>query len=354
MSLPLGGIQGVSWQGALIPQPIRLCTPIDPAWGPKEVRIDIPWTQQPYSASNSNRNVGVSVNLANQQVKTPLEAVRFVKIDNSFNDVPVYLQFADTLDAVTCPANAVVGIPVMSNVLDFKIYGTGFFTGRAPVTSIFLSNAPQDAYYIPGTGAYRVNGGLTDIRAFTQNAGANITAMDYGQVLGARLLVLMFGGERAAAGAFPISGVAFDTTAATIVAPAIASSVFTGCAYARVDAGATGSVNITSTNSLNGLFASLYALYDCSQFTPLGTDFDVDVSLFERCVVTVPTIPGSFSTFIGADNSTVPAYGSGPPFDATISNGTTGVASAHFSADIPANISSFMSSCWAASAATFI
>lgn len=299
MSLSLGTLQALNWRGQLFALPIALCTPLDKAWGPKEVRIDIPWTQAPYLASLDNRNIRINVNLANQQVKTPLDAVRFVKIDNSFNDVAVYLQFSDSQDGIICPANSIVGVPVMSNVLDFSIAGFNFFTGKTPVTSVFLSNAPQDAYFIPGTGQYKVTGALLDAAVNNTNAAVyNFPNVKLGRAFATRKLVALVAAWPPAAppalNSIVINGV---TCPALVSAAGSLAQGRVGIGIANVPTGVTGTVTVTFAGAMNNCFMSLYAFDGVSSASFFDTNSDDQAIAGTATIVGLNTIPGAVSVW---------------------------------------------------------
>lgn len=317
MSINLGTVGGVTYQGSIVGLPIELCTPIA-AMGPRIIRFDIPWSDAPYNASFNNRNVGVTINLANQQVVTPLEAVRSIKIDNTFNNVPVYVQFSDTLDAIACPGNAVITVPVLSRSLVMKIYGTGFFSGRSLRTSIFLSNAPQPAYYVPDATRSQIVGGLTDF-PYLGGVAANLftfLGVRLGQAYTDRLLVFSLAGERTAAGGNPVLSMRLDG-----VTIPVRDYIINGLSFAGVHSifwpnNTTGTLEVISTgNSCNTIGVGIYSLSGATDDVPFSTSVENAPSFTgPMCAIGIMAIPGSYTVFSGYNQNApvaLDSYGDG-------------------------------------------
>lgn len=129
-------------------QAIKSCTPIDKAFGPRVVRLDIDWLT--YGASSANQQIGVNFNLQNQQnPQTGLDAIRSVYIDNTFSPVPVYVLFQDSLHAIVCPAYGTVIAPCFTNLQQGTVFAEGFLTGQVPQTRFHFMNIEKEMAYIP-------------------------------------------------------------------------------------------------------------------------------------------------------------------------------------------------------------
>lgn len=317
MSLNLSTIPALPFPSKLYSTAIRLCTPFgDPPnysgkIGPRTVRLDIPWTDAPYSGSLSNRDVGVAVNLADVRLNLTLDAIRFVKIDNSFNDAPVYFQMADSLDAITCPANAIVGVQVMSNVLQFTVYATGLFSGRTLQTSVFVSNAPQDPFYVPDSNRYTIIGSLVDTRYSTGIVvGANnFIGVKVGPQFADRYIVVAITGERSAGTGDPITSVNF-TGAVPIPKRINSGGVLAqfACLFSVLMPanGQTGVMIVTSTAACGHLGMTIYSLAGTSDSPILDTEGDEDIA--SGTTVSPASIPGSYSIFAAVNSNVATVF----------------------------------------------
>lgn len=296
--------------------PIQLCKPIG-SEGPREIRLDIPWTSAPYSASFSNRRVLVNCDLAGQQVATPLSAIRYVKIDNTYNDVPVSVQFTDTLDTIVCPANAVVGAQVMTNSQNFVVFGDGFFTGRTPITSVFLSNTPQEPFYFQDVAKYESSGGLVDAQ-YTPAVAAlyNYTAQFGRAVITPRNLVLFYAGLRNAGLGLPVIGATMDgvpfTARGSFAAPFGAVSAFISLwTMPLAGVAISGALQLTANVNLTYSAYALYVLTDLASITPfdIATDY-AGAAASPISVLPVTAIPGSFACYAALNDAALAS----PPY----------------------------------------
>lgn len=310
MSLPLNIAtqQAITFSGVPYGMPNALCTPINQVIGSRTVRVDVSWTKAPYSASFLKRNVAIDIDLVAQAVNTPLEAIRSVIIDNTYNDVSVFVQFSDTYEAIVCPANAIIGVPVMTSNQKFRLYGNGFFTGRAPQTSFFFSNAPQAAFVIQDAGKFKTSGGLTDIDYTDVPANNGTLFMDIGTPFTDRLVVVIFTGIKQA----PL-GVANPYTSIALGGgtPDWADSFEDQATGARmifaskyIPTGITTNFNAAWANVQDLMFAQTYVLFGSTSAIPL--DFDGQASVaggFNATPhATIRTIPGSFSIWGNYEN----------------------------------------------------
>lgn len=151
MAADLSNFKNSIYVGTPYGQPIAIgVKPILPNQSPQTVRIDIPWYT--YGASSANQQISVSGNLfAQQQQVSPLDFIRSVFIDNSYVDVPVYVQFPDTLHTIICPPNSQAMHPVLTYQQQFTVFGDGFKDGNTSTTSLFFSNIDRQGYYVPAS-----------------------------------------------------------------------------------------------------------------------------------------------------------------------------------------------------------
>jgi hypothetical protein len=130
-------------------KPVALCASSDQP--PSVLPVLVNW--QDFGVSYSISRVGVELNLSatSGQFMPPLDAVRSVKIDNSYCGVPVFLVFPDTGDTISCPPYSIIQTPVLTKALTCILYGDGFYTGRPPRTTVEFFNRPIEPLFTPGT-----------------------------------------------------------------------------------------------------------------------------------------------------------------------------------------------------------
>jgi hypothetical protein len=283
--------------------PIELCKPFDKQLGPQTMRVDIPWTLAPYNASFLNRDVAVSVDLRAMSIAgsgAPLDAIRFCKIDNTFNDVSVYVRFSDTGDVVQCPPNSIVGVPVQSANQNMILYGLGFFTGRDPITSFFFSNTPQEPYYIPDVGRYAVNRSVTDVfKTDAAQTTYNFANAKLGAAFSTRLLVVAAACDTSIGSfAFTAMSVAGFAVSGSNLLSLSNGSAIVGLGCVRVPTGALGTISVTCNTTANSCAVTLYALDGCTSFDMFDSDDD-NAGTTGTAVLSLNTIPGSISIYTG-------------------------------------------------------
>lgn len=314
-------------------QPIALCTPFNTQTGPKTLRVDIPWTLAPYSASGSKRTVVVDVDLAAMSTQgggSPLDAIRFCKIDNTFNDVPVYARFTDTGDVILCPANSIIGVQVQSSNQKVQLFGTNFFTGRTPTTSYFFSNAPQQPFYQEGAGRYAPLGSIVDMQYDPNNATVfNYTAQIGRATTGLRMLVLFYGGLRAAGVGLPTLGATIDGAAfinlLNVTAPFGAVGAFLSMWVAYTVTTATSfALQLSSNVTLDYSAFSLYTVMNNLAAAPFDSASDYAGTVASPVsVLPLSAVPGSFACYATLNDAGIAsppyAYG-GAQLDGYFSN----------------------------------
>lgn len=200
--------------------PISLCTPIDPAIGPKTVPLTIDWSL--YGASSSNP-VAVGVNLL--QLGTSgktLDRIRSVYIDNSFSPTPIYVFFPDTQFTVIAPPNSVVMAPVFVNDSQrMVIFANEFVDTEIPVTTIHVSNVPQ-AGFVLSTGSNVVTSPAVVYagNAFAASAASvtqTVPNVPIGPAVASRTVLLAISFEQGTSTAIALSAVTVNGIAATII-----------------------------------------------------------------------------------------------------------------------------------------
>jgi hypothetical protein len=107
---------------------------------PSVVPISIDWNT-PWQALNKPSQIGIQVNLQAQSTAgAALDIIKSIKIDNSNSTIPIYIQFADTQDVITCPPETIVTEAIYSNLLQFTVYAAGLTTGFIPTTRLQVCN----------------------------------------------------------------------------------------------------------------------------------------------------------------------------------------------------------------------
>jgi hypothetical protein len=97
-----------------------------------------------YGASFQNPNIAVLLQTINLQgARQLLDSIRSVRIDNTGNNVPVYVQFPDTQFTVVAPPNTIVQENVITAQYNALVVAEGF-AGSSPSqvgsTAVFFNN----------------------------------------------------------------------------------------------------------------------------------------------------------------------------------------------------------------------
>lgn len=310
-------------------RPVALHTP--PTQPPSVVSFVIDWSV--YNPSYTNRRLAVRVDLAaTSQPNTVLDGIRSVKIDNSFSAVPIYIQFPDTLDTIVCPAFSIVVTGVYTRALNCIIYGTDFYTGRAPQTTFEFCNFDRQGYSVTVTDQVEVDGRYQDDAARVMVAGAsgNIPMAIPNLLPANTMIVAAFSiigpaGTQNFPASFSFNGAAQTVaTNQTITTP----SIYSGIAYNRLLAPlAAGTYNYAVTAGQAGstsVMVILFALQGLTQFTPYQFIPITSTQLTTHGDLALPfpqPIPGMLALYAESENGSV---FTGPDW-----NGATAMAQRH-------------------------
>lgn len=301
MSIPLIRVAGVAVNLGIGVKPITravaLCTPV--VGSPRAVTVTVAWTDAPYSAGLANPNVAVEINLQDQQVNE-IDGIRSVKIDNTFCDVPVYLQFFDTGDTVTCPPNSVIYAPVFTNGKKAILYGTGFFDGRSPETTVIFSNLDRQGLVIQGGVGTEVNSSLLDVSGAATATPANFNNQRLGAAYPGRLIVCtVLATRNAAAAAEPTNltcnGVVMTKAVGNdVVVSGLGTNASASIWYGIVPTGTTGNIVITLPAGFNGgVLLSCHVVRNYSNPVPFSTGSDTQQSAEVVATASLDTVPGA-------------------------------------------------------------
>ena len=133
MSLNLVGLGGVPYVGTVYTIPTQiagvqgLCAPLNFNW-------------LAYGASEANSNINVLVDLGGGGNRAPLDRIRTIYIDNLASNVPIFVQFIDTLFTVTAQPNSAGWYPVFTNSQKFIVGAFGFTNVNIPSSAIYVTN----------------------------------------------------------------------------------------------------------------------------------------------------------------------------------------------------------------------
>jgi hypothetical protein len=109
-----------------------------PSLPPSILEVTLDWST--FGASSINPNVGVDVSMPVGGPRQTLDSIRSVRIDNTGNNVPVYVQFPDIPYVVVAPPNTVIWEPVETGQFTALIYGLGFTSGQIGITAVYFCN----------------------------------------------------------------------------------------------------------------------------------------------------------------------------------------------------------------------
>lgn len=148
-SIPVQQLPGPATQ--LIGKQVATCTPLQGV--PVVSTVVLSWNS--FLPSWSNNRIGVLIDM--QATQQPgfgaLDKVRSVKIDNSYCAVPIYVQATDTQDTIVCPAYSIVTAPIYTLGVRFIVYGTQFYTGRPPQTTVEFANFDRQGFVLTDVAA---------------------------------------------------------------------------------------------------------------------------------------------------------------------------------------------------------
>lgn len=322
MSQNFGAFAVAPYIGQPYGQAIKSCTPIDKAYGPRVVRLDIDWLV--YGASTANQQIGVNFNLQSQQnPQTGLDAIRSVYIDNTFSPVPVYVQFQDSLQAIVCPAYGTVIAPCFTNLQQGTVFAEGFLTGQVPQTRFHFLNIEKEMAYIPTDPGGAFSNPvvlLYDGTEVASQAGSfNFPSVPIGDADTDRIVVgvLNVSGQSPAANFLNTVGSTFGGVAVTQVA--VADSGAFGLSpfqyqrthiwQAAVPTGTTMAVVISkSGGSTMNMRASFYSLRNLTSPTPIASQVNQGTTQIAR-TVGIATVANGI--VIGGGNGLISTGGAG-------------------------------------------
>lgn len=256
--------------------PVATCTPIQ--GDPRAVTVTVDWTAAPYSASLSNPDVAVQIAMDRQT--TPLDVIRSVKIDNTFNDVVVYLQFPDTQDTIICPPNSIVISPVFTRSFSATLYGQNFFTGRSPKTSIIFTNVDRQGLVTLGDIGNHVFANMTELLSGVYNlTNPSAATIRLGNAYPARLVGVVTLAVRQAAGglagpnSITLNGVGLTQALNRSIIPSTARSVNVNISYGIIP-GNAGGVQYIYPSAVGFISAAFFVIENYTSQAPFSTNSD--------------------------------------------------------------------------------
>ena len=138
MSKRFGTVATIPYNGIPAANPTNICKAITQA--PQSVPIIIDWNV-PWQALGQPSSCGVTINLSgNSPNATLLDAIKTIKIDNTFSTCPLYAYFPDTQDTVSCAPQTVATLTVNTNASRVIIYAENLAPGFIPYTVVYFYN----------------------------------------------------------------------------------------------------------------------------------------------------------------------------------------------------------------------
>lgn len=285
--------------------PVGYCRPVDDN-GPRVVEVVIPWTQAPYNASLSKPNVSVNINLANQTVALPLDKIRSIKVDNTFCDATVYVQFSDTTDTIVIPPNSVVIAPIASNTQEAFVYGTNFFTGRSPQTTIVFCNYAQPAVFIKGDVGTELNVAMTDTAVSLVAQNTYNFASNFGTPYPTRLCVVAVETRNAAGNLGDPTSVTAHGVALTKIGSASTLITFDGNTshnlslwYGIVPSNVSQITTIVLPVVEDYCVAGFWVVRNYTSIVPFSSSGDSTPNSWEDVFASPEVVPGSVCIYAG-------------------------------------------------------
>jgi len=298
-----------------------------PVTPPSAATFVIDWNSYGVGYMLPTLGVKLLITPTQQQNVAGLDAIRSVKIDNSYCPVPVFLLFPDTGDVITCPPFGIVQSTVLTNAFTAVLYGDGFYDGRPPETTVEFFNGILDAIYIPGTLLDAVDVRYVNSQniAFAANVVATFAAAPIVIAPSAtRLVAVTIAALASAAGAPNLNALTINGVPALIAGQISttgtggpATVINLALAYALVPTGNTIQVIGTYSQTMKAAQMTAFSIVNYTNVLPVfdsaqGAGVAADSSLTRFCQFNV--IPGAGAVF-GAQYSSAGAF-SAPWFGA--------------------------------------
>lgn len=143
MSIARPNVVGQQLKRAIRNAPIGLLK--KPTVEPRSLLAQFDWSAD-YGAGSAVPDVVVNVGIAVGGAQLPIDQVRSVKIDNTGNSCPVYVQFPDSTDTIVAAPNTIVWEPVVSNAPYAYVILKGATTGGVGSTNVYFCNVVVPPY----------------------------------------------------------------------------------------------------------------------------------------------------------------------------------------------------------------
>ena len=303
MSRNLSNVDTVPFQGQPQGQPIEMCKPRSAA--PKLVRIDIDWSK--YGASSLNQFIGIRVNLLGQGQVTPgLDAIRSVYIDNTFSDVPIYVQAIDTRFTVIAPPRSIVMSPFATNIQEAIIYGEGFTDSSVPLTTVQFLNVEKEGYVITTDLAVplQVNyksqglyGGGTAIASFV--------GLDTGPAISGRIIAVTLAAAFPSPGGGEVTSLTMNGAAMTKAIAGPVDTLQNGVWYVPGDLLSTGNFVVNGSANFDFCNIGVFAIINAKNAAPVDTAYNSAIATSVSTTVDMQQGDGLVVSALGGTGTTV-------------------------------------------------
>jgi hypothetical protein len=146
MSRSFLGIPIFPLQAKVIGKPLLLAK--KSSYPPTGVPIDIDWNAQ-FALAGGSPNVGVTFNLLTSAVKTQLDIIQSVYIDNTASPIPVYVHFPSTGMTISVAPATSDWFPAVTEDLIVQVFVEGLVVGQIPMTQLIFTNVLIPPYSDP-------------------------------------------------------------------------------------------------------------------------------------------------------------------------------------------------------------
>lgn len=143
MSIDINSFIEIPFPGAApIATPIKNCLQLASNYSPSVVSLSIDWSSLVAPSFNSTA-IRIPLNI-NNGVRTPLDRIVSLYVNNSNNEFPIFIIFPDTQYGISVAPNAVQWFPVVTNGFNV-IFASDFISMSVGKTQFIFSNVPISA-----------------------------------------------------------------------------------------------------------------------------------------------------------------------------------------------------------------
>lgn len=145
------------------------------SYPPTVVPITIDWTKIQALAGGAT-DVGCTFNLLTGAVKSQIDIIQSIFVDNTASAIPIYVHFPSTGMTVSVAPATSDWSPVITEDLLVQVFAPGLVTGQIPTTQIFFTNVLVNPFTDPELN-FAISQGLASPAI---SRGANIFNTNFG------------------------------------------------------------------------------------------------------------------------------------------------------------------------------